>query len=244
MFMGIILPDYEDEDENEDLSPQVPISLPVEEVNLPQPHTDDAVLGGQKPALVSDAVLGGIEGVKGRLASAVVEQRIAALTEALKYGKAGLDLVIQALNNRSKSVAQSAYFLLRDSSEPIAPQALVVGGTVDSPQLAYLHEPLPVTNKLLAVSGSVAPTEVFRFAAPCANSRCKHFDDNQCHLAKRIVSMLPTVVDVLPACQLRPNCRWWQQEGKSACLRCPQIVTKTYHPSETQRQVSTLTHKN
>lgn len=35
MFMGIILPDYEDEDENEDLSPQVPISLPVEEVNLP-----------------------------------------------------------------------------------------------------------------------------------------------------------------------------------------------------------------
>ena len=159
MFMGMILPDYEDE--NEDLSPQVPISLPVEEVNLPQPHTDDAVLGGQKPALVSDAVLGGIEGVKRRLASAVVEQRIAALTEALKYGKAGLDLVIQALNNESKSVAQSAYFLLRDSSEPIAPQALVVGGTVDSPQLAYLHEPLPVTNKLLAVSGSVAPTEVF-----------------------------------------------------------------------------------
>jgi len=75
MFMGIILPDYEDEDENEDLSPQVPISLPVEEVNLPQPHTDDAVLGGEKPALVSDAVLGGIEAVKRRLASAVVEQR-------------------------------------------------------------------------------------------------------------------------------------------------------------------------
>jgi hypothetical protein len=43
---------------------------------------------------VSDAVLGGIEGVKRRLASAVVEQRIAALTKALKYGQAGLDLVI------------------------------------------------------------------------------------------------------------------------------------------------------
>lgn len=114
----------------------------------------------------------------------------------------------------------------------------VVGGTVDSPQLAYLREPLPVTDELLAVSGSVAPTEVFRFAAPCANSRCQHFDDYQCHLVKRIVNMLPTVVDVLPACQIRANCRWWKQEGKSACLRCPQVVTKTYHPSATQRQVA------
>jgi hypothetical protein len=48
----------------------------------------------------------------------------------------------------------------------------VVCGTVDAPQLAYLREPLPVTDELLSVSGSVAPTEVFRFAAPCANSRC------------------------------------------------------------------------
>ena len=120
----------------------------------------------------------------------------------------------------------------------------VVCGTVDVPQLAYLREPLPVTDELLSVSGSVAPTEVFRFAAPCANSRCQHFADHQCHLAKRIVSMLPTVVDVLPACQIRTTCRWWQQEGKSACLRCPQVVTKTYHPSETQRQVATPTRKD
>jgi hypothetical protein len=120
----------------------------------------------------------------------------------------------------------------------------VVGGTVDLPQIAYLREPLPVTDELLAVSGSVAPAEVFRFAAPCANSDCQHFADHQCHLAKRIVSMLPTVVDVLPACQIRSNCRWWLQEGKSACLRCPQVVTKTYHPSEIQRRVSTPTSKN
>lgn len=120
----------------------------------------------------------------------------------------------------------------------------VVSSTVDSPQLAYLREPLPVTDEFLALSGSIAPTEVFRFAAPCANSRCQHFADHQCHLAKRIVSMLSTVVDVLPACQIRASCRWWQQEGKSACLRCPQVVTKTYHPSETQRQVATPTRKD
>ena len=120
----------------------------------------------------------------------------------------------------------------------------VVGGTVESPRLAYLREPQPVTDDLLAVSGSVGPTEIFRFAAPCAASGCQHFDGTDCRLVQRIVGMLPTVVDVLPACQLRSNCRWWQQEGKAACLRCPQIVTKTYHPSDTQRQVATPTNND
>jgi hypothetical protein len=117
----------------------------------------------------------------------------------------------------------------------------VVGGTVESPRLAYLREPQQVTDELLALSGPVTPTEIFRFAAPCARSGCQHFDGTDCRLAQRIVNRLPTVVDVLPACQLRSNCRWWQQEGKSACLRCPQIVTKTYHPSEKLRQVTTPT---
>lgn len=128
VLSGMIIPSsyYEDEDnyENQDLSPQAPISSPVEAVKLSQPAADDAVLGGQNQALVSDAVLGGIEGVKRRLASTVVEQRIAALKDALKYNQAGLNLVISALNNESKSVAQAAYFLLRDSSDLIAQQAL------------------------------------------------------------------------------------------------------------------------
>jgi hypothetical protein len=120
----------------------------------------------------------------------------------------------------------------------------VVGGTVESPRLAYLCKPQAVTDELLALCGSVAPTEVFRFAAPCACSGCQHFDGANCRLAQRIVSMLPTVVDVLPACQVRSNCRWWQQEGKTACLRCPQVVTKTYHPSEQLRQVATPTNND
>jgi hypothetical protein len=77
-----------------------------------------------------------------------------------------------------------------------------------------------------------------------AGSDCRHFDGTDCRLAQRIVSMLPTVVDILPVCPLRSNCRWWQQEGKAACLRCPQVVTKTYHPSEQLRQVATPTNKD
>lgn len=107
----------------------------------------------------------------------------------------------------------------------------VIGGTVDEPRLTQLTRPLPVTKQLLALSQPVEPTEVFRFAAPCAGNACQHFDGLNCRLAIRIVRVLPTVVQDAPACQLRPTCRWWQQEGIAACLRCPQVVTQTYGPS-------------
>jgi len=62
----------------------------------------------------------------------------------------------------------------------------VVGGTVDEPRVAYLAEPPPVTDELLALSGPVKPTEIFRFAAPCTGNACQHFDGSNCRLATRI----------------------------------------------------------
>jgi hypothetical protein len=49
-----------------------------------------------------------LEGVKQRLASASVSQRVAAVKEALKYGQAGLDLVIHILEDESPLLQQSA----------------------------------------------------------------------------------------------------------------------------------------
>jgi hypothetical protein len=114
----------------------------------------------------------------------------------------------------------------------------VVGGTVEEPHLAHFVEPQAVNDELLALANPVTPTEVFRFAAPCAGSACQHFDGSNCRLATKIVQLLSKVVEELPPCRLRPNCRWWQQEGKAACMRCPQIVTETYHPSEQLRQAA------
>jgi hypothetical protein len=108
----------------------------------------------------------------------------------------------------------------------------VVLGTVDEPRMVHIERPLPVTEELLALSAPVEPTEVFRFAAPCAGHACRHFDGQNCGLVTRIVQILPAVSSDLPPCSLRPSCRWWQQEGKAACMRCPQIVTDTYHASD------------
>ncbi len=79
-----------------------------------QPREYDAVKGGQNLIPVDAAVLGGITGVKSRLASPAIEVRIAALSQALKYGEAGLDLIIlQGLEDKSLQVKIAAYNLLK-----------------------------------------------------------------------------------------------------------------------------------
>ncbi|WP_338022919.1 response regulator [Argonema galeatum] len=92
--------------------------------NLHQPREYDAVLGGQNPPPANAVVLGGLEGVKWRLASADVEQGVAALKEALNYGEAGLDLVIQVWKDELGQLKWAAYSLLRVREEPRVKQAL------------------------------------------------------------------------------------------------------------------------
>jgi hypothetical protein len=124
------------------------------------------------------------------------------------------------------------------SSQPELPGAVVfgvVGGTVEEPRVSYLTEPQPATADLLALADPVEPTEVFRFAGRCVERECQHFDGARCSLVRRIVELTPTVVDSLPPCRLRPRCRWWLEEGRGACLRCPVVVTRNYFPTEAIR---------
>lgn len=89
-----------------------------------QPKEYDVVLGGQAITPGNSAILGGIEGVKKRLASNIIEEKIAAIPEALKYGEAGLNLVIKILNDPSFRVQHEGYLLLRDRKEKTVKQAL------------------------------------------------------------------------------------------------------------------------
>jgi hypothetical protein len=115
----------------------------------------------------------------------------------------------------------------------------VISGTVNSPKVSYLKETKPSIEILSKLQCKVTPEEVFRVAAPCEEKGCQHFDGQDCRLAMRIVDQLPIVADNLPPCAIRRDCRWWQQEGGSACLRCPQVVTDNYNPSELMVNVLT-----
>lgn len=97
--------------------------------NSNQPKAYDIVLGGQSSTPMNGAVLGGLPGVKRRLNNSrnsphLIEQRINALKEALNYGKSGLSLVIEALNDKSWRLQRTAYLLLEKNQESTVIEAL------------------------------------------------------------------------------------------------------------------------
>ena len=111
-------------------------------------------------------------------------------------------------------------------------------GTPGAVRLGYLTEALPVTEDLIALAGPNDPASVFRIAARCATGGCKHWKDNGCSLAERVVEGLPVVVNALPACQIRSTCRWFRQKGKDACLRCPGIIRDIPNATDLQKEVA------
>jgi hypothetical protein len=108
------------------------------------------------------------------------------------------------------------------------------------PVVEYLNARVPATPEILALAAPLKPTEVFRLAATCAEHKCPHFDGADCRLATRVAKMLPPVVDSLPPCTIRKECRWFAQEGAAACVRCPEITTISYDLSPQVREVSGL----
>jgi WD40 repeat protein len=81
------------------------------------PGESDGVLGNTAASPPGAIVLGGLEGVRQRLNHPIVAHRVAALQEAEKYGRPGLDLIIQALQDGSVQVQKAAYFLLQGRRE-------------------------------------------------------------------------------------------------------------------------------
>ncbi len=123
------------------------------------------------------------------------------------------------------------------SAHPELPGARLLGvvrRTDGAPaRVEYLGETVPASPEVLAIAGTVAPTEIFRFSAPCAEGACQHYEGHRCTLASRITKSLPVVDQELPSCAIRPACRWFREQGPEACLRCAWVVTETADVGET-----------
>lgn len=131
--------------------------------------------------------------------------------------------------------------LLCPSSQADWPNAVaigVVGGTATKPIVHYLEDPVIVSDELLTLAEPVRPTEVFRFAAPCIDNHCRHFGEQRCQLASKIVTMLPAEINELPRCHIRSHCRWFNQEGRDACARCPLVATHDANRSAALRSAA------
>jgi hypothetical protein len=131
--------------------------------------------------------------------------------------------------------------LMCPSAQPGMTDVVVLGvisrdGEV--PQVAYVGERVEATAEVLEAAGEAPVAQVFRLAGRCEERKCSHFDGTKCQLAVRIANMLPEAVDALPACAIRSECRWFRQEGRAACLRCPQIMTGNTEADERLQAVA------
>lgn len=97
---------------------------------------------------------------------------------------------------------------------------------------------MPASDDLLALAAPVTPTEVYRFAAPCIGGQCPHFQHDQCKIGTRLIQILPESTGSLPPCSIRPHCRWFRQEGREVCFRCPSVVTDIYNPTAEMTRVA------
>ena len=143
--------------------------------------------------------------------------------------------------HRTDSQSESDDIRLCPSAQPDMDGARVIGivaGTAGQPRVRWTTQPLPVTDELLGLATSVEPTEVFRFAAPCAESGCQHYDGSNCRLGEKLVRDVHVELSTLPPCSIRRSCRWFAERGRAICSRCPEVVTLDYRASPEVRQAA------
>lgn len=108
------------------------------------------------------------------------------------------------------------------------PGALLLGVVGSGGRLGYLRPALEVDEAFVAKAGEGrrAPEKRFRFAQPCAASGCSFWSEGRCGVADAAAaSDYGEDEGSLPACAIRPRCRWYAQSGAAACRTCPTVVT-------------------
>jgi hypothetical protein len=71
------------------------------------------------------------------------------------------------------------------------------------------------------------PYHRFRFSGKCVRGRCGQWTGSRCGVIDRQMVELGTdrAVGELPECSIRPQCRWYKQEGALACALCPEVMS-------------------
>lgn len=99
-------------------------------------------------------------------------------------------------------------------------------GRVQGARVERLATPLPVDAAFVeALAARGPPEQRFRFAGVCAEGACAQWQDGACGVIRRVLADRKPVAEGLPACALRPTCRWFGQEGAVACAACALVVT-------------------
>ena len=112
-------------------------------------------------------------------------------------------------------------------SSPCEAGAILVGIITRDGHVAFAPDRLDVGEEFVRVAREGRqPERRFRFASPCVRGACCQWTGTRCGVVDQVIADLPTEpTDSLPACSIRPRCRWFAQTGAAACAVCPVVIT-------------------
>jgi hypothetical protein len=102
------------------------------------------------------------------------------------------------------------------------------GRVADDGRVRFLDRPLEVGAEAAAMLGNPeAANKTLRCAAPCEGGRCAHWS-GRCGVPDMVAKVALEHNRTLSAaaldCPIRSNCRWYEQQGLSACQICPSVA--------------------
>jgi hypothetical protein len=97
-------------------------------------------------------------------------------------------------------------------------------GVVNKDGKVQFITPLTVTEEFIQQNDHLE--QRFRFTGKCVEKGCAQWDneDLKCSLSKKVHDMSTIKNTALSFCPIRPECRWFSQDGNGACFSCNEIT--------------------
>ena len=113
--------------------------------------------------------------------------------------------------------------------------AALIGIVMGDGRVAFSADRLVVNPGFLEnASAGRAPEKRFRFGDLCVQSGCRQWTGTRCGVIDEVLEHVPEEEKSreLPACSIRPQCRWYNQVGAEACRVCSLVVTDCLDEAE------------
>jgi hypothetical protein len=111
-------------------------------------------------------------------------------------------------------------------SAPLYPGSRLLGVVKGDKQVDILEKPIEIDEVFIEAAGKGKPAEQkFRFVNKCVKSGCAQWSEGSCGVIKRVLAVMEekALAEEKPDCSIRPECRWFAQEGYQACAACTTI---------------------
>ena len=105
---------------------------------------------------------------------------------------------------------------------------MLLGVVQTDKTVTFLNTPIRTDKAFIEkVQAQGEPEKRFRFANKCAKSGCRQWDGSSCGVMNTLAVANRHLEGeaVLRPCIIRDSCRWFYQEGKTACTICPFVIT-------------------